>query len=134
MRFLFENYRLDADRHELTCGSELIAIGPKVFDLLLYLVQNRNQVALINECRILALYGPSLRSTSAFERDAFIATATGFATILPNRERPSTTARRSATARCRSPARRQSPAGKSSRPASDIRAGSPLPGSAASPA
>ncbi len=25
-------------------GSELIAIGPKVFDLLLYLVQNRNQV------------------------------------------------------------------------------------------
>jgi TolB-like protein len=44
VRFLFENYCLDADRRELTCGSELIAIGPKVFDLLLYLVQNRNQV------------------------------------------------------------------------------------------
>ena len=44
MRFLFENYCLDADRRELVFGSELIAIGPKVFDLLLYLVQNRNQV------------------------------------------------------------------------------------------
>src|SRR5258708_6045018 len=44
VRFLFENYCLDADRRELACGSELIAIGPKVFDLLLYLVQNRNQV------------------------------------------------------------------------------------------
>ena len=44
VRFLFENYCLDADRRELACGSELIAIGPKVFDLLLYLVQNREQV------------------------------------------------------------------------------------------
>src|SRR3954467_4971282 len=44
VRFLFENYCLDADRRELARGSELIAIGPKVFDLLLYLVQNRNQV------------------------------------------------------------------------------------------
>ena len=44
MQFLFENYCLDADRRELKRGSELIAIGPKVFDLLLYLVQNREQV------------------------------------------------------------------------------------------
>src|SRR3954449_2686339 len=44
VRFLFENYCLDADRRELARGSELIAIGPKVFDLLLYLVQNRDQV------------------------------------------------------------------------------------------
>ncbi len=42
--FLFENYCLDADRRELKRGSELIAIGPKVFDLLLFLVQNREQV------------------------------------------------------------------------------------------
>src|SRR3954451_12000323 len=44
VRFLFENYCLDADRRELARGSELVAIGPKVFDLLLYLVQNRDQV------------------------------------------------------------------------------------------
>jgi TolB-like protein/Flp pilus assembly protein TadD len=42
--FLFENYCLDADRRELKRGSELIATGPKVFDLLLFLVQNREQV------------------------------------------------------------------------------------------
>ena len=44
MPFLFEDYCLDADRRELKRGSELIAIGPKVFDLLLFLVQNREQV------------------------------------------------------------------------------------------
>jgi TolB-like protein len=42
--YSFENYCLDADRRELKRGSELIAIGPKVFDLLLFLVQNREQV------------------------------------------------------------------------------------------
>ncbi len=42
--FLFENYCLDADRRELKRGAELIAIGPKVFDLLLFLVRNRHQV------------------------------------------------------------------------------------------
>src|SRR5262249_58454202 len=44
MPFLFEDYCLDADRRELKRGSELIPIGPKVFDLLLFLVQNREHV------------------------------------------------------------------------------------------
>ncbi len=44
MLFAFEDYCLDADRRELKRSAELIAIGPKVFDLLLYLVQNREQV------------------------------------------------------------------------------------------
>jgi TolB-like protein/Tfp pilus assembly protein PilF len=42
--FAFEDYCLDADRRELKRSAELIAVGPKVFDLLLYLVQNREQV------------------------------------------------------------------------------------------
>jgi TolB-like protein len=42
--FLFENYCLDADRRELRRGAELVAIGPKVFDLLLFLIQSREQV------------------------------------------------------------------------------------------
>nr|WP_249159156.1 winged helix-turn-helix domain-containing tetratricopeptide repeat protein [Bradyrhizobium tropiciagri] len=41
---MFEDYCLDADRRELKRGSELIPVGPKVFDLLLFLVQNREQV------------------------------------------------------------------------------------------
>ena len=44
MRFLFESYCLDVDRRELTSGPEFVPIGPKVFDLLPHLVQNRNQV------------------------------------------------------------------------------------------
>jgi TolB-like protein len=44
VQFSFENYCLDADRRELKRGAELIAVGPKVFDLLLFLVQHREQV------------------------------------------------------------------------------------------
>ena len=44
MPFLFEDYRLDPDRRELTRASQAIAIGPQVFDLLLHLVENREHV------------------------------------------------------------------------------------------
>jgi TolB-like protein len=41
---MFEDYVLDPERRELTRGSEAIAVGPQVFDLLLYLMQNREHV------------------------------------------------------------------------------------------
>lgn len=44
MQFLFEGYVLDLARRELTRGSQVIAIGPKVFDLLAHLVRNRERV------------------------------------------------------------------------------------------
>src|SRR5262245_19184002 len=44
MQFAFEEFVLDLDRRQLTRGSEEIAIGPKVFDLLVYLVKNRDHV------------------------------------------------------------------------------------------
>ena len=44
VQFVFEDYVLDPDRRELTRGFEVIAIGPQVFDLLVYLVQNRERV------------------------------------------------------------------------------------------
>jgi TolB-like protein len=44
VRFVFEDYVLDPDRRELTRGSVAISIGPQVFDLLLYLVRNREHV------------------------------------------------------------------------------------------
>ena len=44
MQFSFENYCLDADRRELKRDAELVAVGPKVFDLLLFLLQHREQV------------------------------------------------------------------------------------------
>jgi TolB-like protein len=44
VQFLFEDYVLDLDRRELTRGSKAIAAGPQVFDLLVYLIQNREHV------------------------------------------------------------------------------------------
>jgi TolB-like protein len=44
VQFLFEDCVLDTDRREFTRGSEAVAIGPQVFDLLLYLVENRARV------------------------------------------------------------------------------------------
>ncbi len=44
MQFLFDDHTLDTDRRELRRGSEPIAVEPQVFDLLVYLVQNRNRV------------------------------------------------------------------------------------------
>jgi TolB-like protein len=44
MPFVFGDCVLDPDRRELTRGSAVIPIGPQVFDLLLYLVENRERV------------------------------------------------------------------------------------------
>src|SRR6266851_5390074 len=44
MQFIFENHALDVGRRELRRGPELIAVEPQVFDLLVYLVQNRDRV------------------------------------------------------------------------------------------
>ena len=44
MQFAFGDHVLDVDRRELRHRSELIAIEPQVFDLLVYLVQNRDRV------------------------------------------------------------------------------------------
>lgn len=44
MQFLFDDHTLDTDRRELRCGPAPVAIEPQVFDLLVYLVQNRDRV------------------------------------------------------------------------------------------
>ena len=44
MQFLFADHTLDTDRRELRRGSASIAVEPQVFDLLVYLVQNRDHV------------------------------------------------------------------------------------------
>src|SRR5260221_1370325 len=45
MRFLFGDYALDLERRELRRGAELVEVEPQVFDLLAYLVANRDRVA-----------------------------------------------------------------------------------------
>src|SRR5215467_9997944 len=44
MQFSFNGYLLDTDRRELRRGSKPIAVEPQVFDLLTYLVRNRDRV------------------------------------------------------------------------------------------
>src|SRR5207245_4094310 len=42
--YRFADFVLDMDRRELRRGSQLVAIAPQVFDLLEYLIKNRNRV------------------------------------------------------------------------------------------
>jgi adenylate cyclase len=42
--YLFEDYALDTERRELRRGPALVAIEPKVFDLLAYVIENRQRV------------------------------------------------------------------------------------------
>ena len=44
MLYFFEDFVLDPDRRELRRGGALIAVQPQVFDLLEYLVTNRDRV------------------------------------------------------------------------------------------
>ena len=44
MIFRFENFSLDGDRRELRRGSEIISIEPQVFDVLEFLIANRQRV------------------------------------------------------------------------------------------
>jgi len=44
LRHLFENYAFDTDRRELHRGADVVSIAPQVFDLLDYLIRNRERV------------------------------------------------------------------------------------------
>jgi TolB-like protein/Tfp pilus assembly protein PilF len=44
LRYLFEDYAFDTDRRELHRGADVVSIAPQVFDLLNYLIRNRERV------------------------------------------------------------------------------------------
>ena len=44
MRYLFEEYAFDTDRRELHRGTDAVSITPQVFDMLDYLIRNRERV------------------------------------------------------------------------------------------
>ena len=44
VRYLFEDFAFDIDRRELHRGSDVVSIAPQVFDLLEYLIRNRERV------------------------------------------------------------------------------------------
>jgi TolB-like protein/cytochrome c-type biogenesis protein CcmH/NrfG len=63
MQFLFGDHILDADRRELRRGAEPIAVEPQVFDLLIYLVENRERVVSKDDL-IAAVWGGRIVSDS----------------------------------------------------------------------
>ena len=44
MTYLFAGYALDPERRELRYSNKLVAVEPQVFDILEYLVRNRDRV------------------------------------------------------------------------------------------
>ena len=44
MRYLFEEYAIDTDRRELHRGADVVSVAPQAFDLLDYLIRNRERV------------------------------------------------------------------------------------------
>ena len=44
MRYFFENCAFDTDRRELHRGADVVSVAPQVFDLLDYLIRNRERV------------------------------------------------------------------------------------------
>ena len=43
LHYLFEDYALDTDRRELRRGADVIGVAPQVFDLLVFLIRNRER-------------------------------------------------------------------------------------------
>ena len=109
----FGDHRLDIERRELRCGGELIDLEPKVFDLLGFLVQNRNRVVskddllqdvwggrIVSESalttridavrRALGDDGTAQRLLRTFTRKGirFVGEVTDIQTRLPGRQRP----------------------------------------------
>ena len=64
MLFLFENYTLDTDRRELRRDAVAVPVEPQVFDLLTYLIKNRDRVASKDDL-VTAIWGGRIVSESA---------------------------------------------------------------------
>jgi TolB-like protein len=56
LRYLFEDFVLDTDKRELRRGPHAVTIAPQVFDLLVYLIRNREHVISKNDL-IAAVWG-----------------------------------------------------------------------------
>jgi DNA-binding winged helix-turn-helix (wHTH) protein/pimeloyl-ACP methyl ester carboxylesterase len=66
VQILFESYSLDTGRRELRRGGEIVAVEPQVFDLLLYLMQNRERVVSKDDL-IASVWGGRIVSDSTLD-------------------------------------------------------------------
>jgi DNA-binding winged helix-turn-helix (wHTH) protein len=49
MLYAFENYVIDTDQRELRCGQRAVVLQPQVFDVLEFLIRNRDRVVTKDE-------------------------------------------------------------------------------------
>jgi DNA-binding winged helix-turn-helix (wHTH) protein len=61
--YAFEHYSLDTDRRELRRQAEIVAIAPQIFDILEYLIRNRDRVV-TNDDLIATVWSGSIVSES----------------------------------------------------------------------
>ncbi len=66
MLFRFQDFALDIGRRELKRGAELVAVEPQVFDLLVYLVENRDRVVSKDDL-IASVWGGRIVSDSTLD-------------------------------------------------------------------
>jgi TolB-like protein len=64
LRYLFDSYVIDSDCRELRRGTDLVAVEPQVFDLLEYLIRNRERVVTRDDL-IKAIWGGRIVSESS---------------------------------------------------------------------
>jgi len=64
--FHFQDFALDIERRELKRGTELVAVEPQVFDLLVYLVRNRDRVVSKDDL-IASVWGGRIVSDSTLD-------------------------------------------------------------------
>ena len=77
LRYLFEDYALDTDRRELRRGSEAVPIAPQEFDLLDYLIRNREHVVSKDDIIQAVWKGRAISDTALTTRLNAVRTAIG---------------------------------------------------------
>jgi len=68
VRYLFEDCTLDTDRRELRRGTNLIAIEPQAFDLLVHLIRHRDRVVGKDELLASVWHGRAISESALFNR------------------------------------------------------------------
>jgi TolB-like protein len=68
LRYLFEDCVLEMDCRELRRGTNLVAIEPQVFDLLVYLIRHRDRVVSKDELLASVWHGRAISESALFNR------------------------------------------------------------------
>ena len=75
LHYLFEDYALDTDRRELRRGADVIGVAPQVFDLLVFLIRNRERFVSKDEL-IAAIWDGRVITDTALTTRLYVARST----------------------------------------------------------